>query len=143
MNILKQVYCNQYYELKPKGKGEAALVNGTLLVSVVLVLYAFAISFILISIFPNLQDIVGDFLQDLFGRGWGKTIGRIIGGVFIISAYFCVKLTLGKKDHFDKIIAEFETLDQDQQKRVSQNGLIFFASSIGFFALSFILFLMG
>ena len=139
MNILKQLYCNQYYELKPKGKGESALENGTALVSIMLVLIALAIFFILVSIFPNMEDR----FEDLFGHRSGKTIGRFIAAVFFIICYISVKLTLGKKEAFNKTITEFEALDRLAQKRISQNGLVYFISSIGLFVVSLILYLIA
>ncbi len=140
MNILKQLYCNQYYELKPQGKEASALDNGTKLVTIALVLYALSISFLLILIFPDLKDFFEDILQDIFGRRSGRTIGQIIAALFFASFYFLVKLTLGKKESYENTIAEFETLVEEEQKKISKNGLIFFVLGIGIFAVSMILF---
>jgi len=142
MNIFKQLYCNQYYELKPKGKAASAMANGTGLVTVALALYALALYFILTLISHDFRDLVEDFLENVFGRSSGRTIGRIIAGVIFVVFYFLVKHTLGNKVNFEKTIAEFEALDESDQKKISKNGLIFFVSSIGVFVIGLVGFLI-
>ncbi len=139
MNILKQLYCNQYYELKPKGKGDSALGNGTALVTITLVMLILGLLFLLVALVPDFSDSMEDLLEDIFGRRGGRSIGVIIAGVTFVIIYLGIKYTLGKKENFEKLIIQFEALDEVDQKRISKNGMTFFLTGLGIFVLSVLL----
>lgn len=140
MNVIKALYCNQYYELKPKGKEHASLQNGTALVTIALLVNFFAIVFFVITISPDVGDYFGDIIEDIFGRRNGRSLGKILGIIPFGLIYLGVKNTTGKEANYNQTITEFEALSPDQQKQVSKKGLNYFIISIVVFAVAFALF---
>jgi Ca2+/Na+ antiporter len=142
MNIFKQLYCSQYYELKPKNLEESARKYGTNLLTIAFVFYSLSISFLLVVIFPNFKDFVENILKEVFGRKGSRTIGQIIAAIYFVFCYFVVKMTLGNKKRYEKVISEFILLDDYTQQKFCKNSLFFFITSIALFVVSISLFLI-
>jgi len=140
MNLLKGIYCNQHYELKPKGKAAAARVNGTGLVTVALALNFFALLFLFFMISPDFADFLEDLRKDIFGRSRGRNVGRIVAIVPFGIIYLLVRFTMGQPKTYAKIIAQFERLSNDEQKLISNRALRYFLGSVIAFVLILILF---
>ncbi|MCB9235157.1 MAG: hypothetical protein H6581_26110 [Bacteroidia bacterium] len=131
MNLLQAVYCNQYYELNPKGKGPAARQNGNMLVTVALVFNFFTLMVLLAVLVPGFAHFWDHLFRDLFGDLGGRTIGRIIAAVPLALCYPLVRFTLGTQEKFDQMIQTYEGLDPEEQKRISNRGMIYFFVSLG------------
>lgn len=126
MNLLKAIYCNQYYELKPKGKAHAARTNGTGLVTVGLVLLVFALTTLLIIAFPDLGEYLENLLKEWFGVRSGRTIGRAAALIPFLIIYPLVKNTLGTTASYQATITQFESYSETRKKEISRLGMSFF-----------------
>jgi len=130
MNLLKAVYCNQYYELNPKGKGDAARSNGTRLLAVSLVIDFILLAMLCMVISPDLADAFGDLLQDVFGRRQGRMAGKFVVLIPFLIFLPLVRYTLGTESSYQSTISQFEAQSAEQQKRISKKGLIFVVISM-------------
>lgn len=139
MNIFKALYCNQYYELKPKGKGAAARTNGTRLLAVGIALNIITIVIFMMIFSEDFTDAFGDMITDVFGRRSGRSIGRVVALIPFLIALPLVRYTLGTESNYNALIAEFESLSPEEQKQVSQKGLYYFIISMGAIILAVIL----
>ncbi|HOP22620.1 MAG TPA: hypothetical protein PK055_00610 [Gammaproteobacteria bacterium] len=142
MNLFKAIYCNQYFELKPKGKENSAKKNGTVLSAIALLLYFFSVFFILLLLFPDLGREIEGVFKDVFGRRTGRLAAKISVGVIMVLCFIIVKFTLDKDSVYNKTITEFESMSGEQQAKISKQGLIFFISSIVLVVGSLMVFLM-
>lgn len=131
MNLLQALYCNQYHELKPKGKAYAGRANGTGLVTVALLLNTFELLFLIAIIYPPFADGVGDLIIDIFGRRNGRGVGKILALIPFLIIFPIVKYTLGRDDNYNRLIERFEALRPEEQERVSKKGLYYFFVSLG------------
>jgi len=131
MNVFKSLYCNQYYELKPKGKAHAARQNGTGLVTVGILFNLFVLLRIIALIFPEIGEAIVDFIDSFFGSLSGRSTGKIIALISMGLIYFIVRYTLGNKINYNRMITSFETLDPQAQKQVSDKGRNYFFISLG------------
>jgi hypothetical protein len=132
MNLLKSLYCNQYLELKEKGREAVAKKNGTALVIIALalnILFALAV----LAHFPDFRDSAEDLLRDVFGRTGGRTIGRIIALIPFALVYPVIKLTMDREENYRCTIEAFEAMDAQQQAEVSNRGKWYFYVSLGLF----------
>ena len=141
MNLFKAIYCNQYFELKPKGKENSAKKNGTVLSAIALLLYFFSVFFILLLLFPDLGREIEGVFKDVFGRRAGRMAAKISVGVIMVLCFLIVKFTLDKDSVYNKTITEFESMSCEQQANISKQGLIFFVTSIVLIIVSLIIFL--
>ncbi len=139
MNLLKAVYCNQYSELKPKGKEAAARTNGTRLLAVGLALYIILAVVLLMVISESFADGFTDLIEDTFGRRRGRSIGKFVALIPFLISLPLIRYTLGREDAYNQMIAEYETLGAEEQKRISSKGLYFFLGSLAAFAIAFIM----
>ena len=131
MNVFKSLYCNQYAELAPQGKGAAARANGTGLLTVAL-LANIAVPIVLVLLLSeDVADAAQDIIEDMFGRRNGRGAGRFIGFAAIVPLYFGVKFTIGTESSFNATIKEYNNLPEDEQKAVSKKGLRYFLYSLG------------
>ena len=141
MNLFKAIYCNQYFELKPKGKENSAKKNGTVLSAIALLLYFFSVFFILLLLFPDLGREIEGVFKDVFGRRAGRMAAKISVAVIMVLCFLIVKFTLDKDSVYNKTITEFESMSCEQQANISKQGLIFFVTSIVLIIVSLIIFL--
>lgn len=141
MNLFKAIYCNQYFELREKGKENAAQKNGSVLASIALMLFFISLAFILMIVFPDFDHAFERFFRDIFGRSAGKIAAKIVVVILFASSFLIIKLTLGRDSSYAKIINDFEALSAKEQRSVSKKGLIFFISSIVLVIVSLVLFL--
>ncbi|MCB0661936.1 MAG: hypothetical protein KDC24_04305 [Saprospiraceae bacterium] len=137
---LKAIYCNQYYELKPKGKAHSAKENGTALSAVAVMLLVFATFLITISFFPDVEKASRDLIQDVFGIKTGKSAGKILGLFLVFISWPFVRYTVGTEHSYQETISAFEALGPEEQQKVSKYGLWSFVATIGIFALAFLIF---
>ena len=142
MNLIQALYCNQYYELKPKGKAYAARQNGTVLTALALLLYFFGVIFLLVTIFPEVSDWFGDGLKKTFGRQQGRMAGRLIAAAAFFALFGLVKLIWDRPVYYNRTIEAFEALPDDRQKEVSKKGLRFFMVSLAVFIPALVLFFL-
>lgn len=135
MNVLQALYCNQYYELKPKGKEAAARVNGNRLLGI-----ALAFNFILLIVLamlasPDFADAFGDVVRDIFGRRQSRMVGKIIALIPFLIFLPLVQFTIGRQSTYDQLIDRFESMTESDKKQISKKGLVYFiASMLGFVA---------
>jgi hypothetical protein len=125
MNVFKALYCNQYYELKPKGKGDAAKLNGSRLLAVCLAIDLILLVVILMVLSGDFADAFGDLIKDIFGRRTGRTVGKVLALIPFLIFLPLIQYTLGTDASYNKTISEFESLSPEEQKRVSKKGLVF------------------
>ena len=134
MNVFKALYCNQYYELKPKGKANEARNYGTRLLIVSTALNIIVLVILLMFISEDFTDWFSDTLRDIFGRSQSRTVGRVVAIIPFIIAFPLVRFTLGRQEVYDKLIAEFTSLSDREQLCISKRGFYYFiASLIAFF----------
>lgn len=136
MNFLQALYCNQHYELKPKGKAHVARKNGNGLVAVSLVLNLLSLGVLLVLLVPGLGDSILDFFEDFLGRGNGRAIGMLIAGIPFLVFIPLVRLTIGSEANYEKLIADFESREESEQKRISGIGLKYFFTTLIVFGVS-------
>ena len=137
---LKAIYCNQYYELKPKGKADRAKENGTVLSAVAVMLLVFAVFLITISFFPDVEKASRDLIKDVFGFRTGKSAGKILGLFLVFISWPFVRFTVGTEQSYQNTISTFEAMDAEEQQKVSKYGLWSFIAAIGIFGLAFLIF---
>ena len=130
MNPFKALYCNQYYELEPKGKGNTAKKMGTILSTIALVLFLFSLFFLLITFFPDIEKDMDKFFRNAFGRRTGRAIGKFIALALFVIAYPLIRVTLGTEKSYQKTITRFNSKTQLEKEQISKKGLVFFVSSI-------------
>ncbi|MCP4122322.1 MAG: hypothetical protein GY751_11260 [Bacteroidetes bacterium] len=141
MNVFKSLYCNQYYELKPKGKAHAARQNGTGLVTVGILFNLFVLLRIIALIIPEAGEVIVDSIDSVFGNLSGRSTGKIIALIPMGLIYFIVRHTLGNKINYDRMITSFETLDAQTQKRISDKGRNYFFISLGLLVIPIVSFI--
>ncbi len=137
MNVFKAVYCNQYYELKPKGKEDSARSNGTRLLIVSTALNIILIVVLAMVISEDFLDAFTDLIEDIFGRRRGRSIGRLVAIVPFIIVLPIVRYTLGTESSYNSTISEFESLSDQDQLVVSKKGLRYFIGSLIGFGVAF------
>ena len=143
MNPLKRIYCNQYYELKAKGKAHMAMSMGTKLAGIALVFVTLGLFYFLLGAWPGFNDGFDDLSKDLFGRRSGRLVGKFVAGLFFLVCYFLVRFTLGRKSSYERTIAEFDALDQATREGISKSGLIIFVASVVIFGVGIVTGLVG
>ena len=125
MNVLKALYANQYYELKPKGKEAAARTNGTRILGLCLSIDFILLAVVVMVISPELADAFSDLIKDIFGRRQGRQVAKVVVLVPFLIFLPLVRYTLGTATSYASIIAEFESKPEAAQKRISKKGLVF------------------
>ncbi|HAA15244.1 MAG TPA: hypothetical protein DCE41_27530 [Cytophagales bacterium] len=135
MNLIQALYCNQYFELKPKGKADMAKKNGTALTAIALVMYVFGFIFLAMIISPGLDEAMGDLLKDIFGRRQGRMVGRLVALVVFAAIFGIVKLVWDREPVYQATIQQFERMPEGEQARISKKGFRFFVFSLPSIAL--------
>ncbi len=138
MNVFKALYCNQYYELEPKGKADMAKKIGTILLTIALVILLLALFFLLIAFFPDVERDLDKCFKRTFGNSNGKFIGRFVGLLLFAGVYPLIRYTIGKESNYQNIITEFNTKSKTEKANISRKGLWFFISAIVFLVISLI-----
>lgn len=138
MNLLKTIYCNQYFELKQKGKEASARKNGTILTTLALVLVLFAIYILWITFFPDAERTMNRFVRKTIGRTSGRMLGKILALVLMTVSYLLIRYTLGTVKSYQKTITVFSKLSADEQERISKKGLKIFLMSIAFLGITLV-----
>lgn len=120
-------YCNQYQELLNTGRdGKKALKNGLILSSVCFTLNVVTAGYILFKtgnlLFSGFQGI-DEYID-------GKALGEVIGLILVAAFYFLLKYTKGSKACFDKVISDYKTLSEADQKAISKKAYIYMFGSI-------------
>ena len=138
MNILKAIYCNQYYALKKDGKEYAAKKNANIIATITIILFIFSIFLLLMTFVPDLDKEVNRFFRRTFGRGSGKLIGQLIVLLLFGSVYPLLKFTIGSNRVYNKTIEKFLSFPKELQQKISDKGLVVFILSMVSIFLSFI-----
>lgn len=141
MNFIQKLYCSQYYELKKKGKEASAKQNGTVLVTLALLLNFMAFMFLLALASPDFRDAFEDMIEGIFGRNAGRSVGKILGLIPFAIIYGIIHITYGRDSNYNNTVAEFDTYSEDQQKALSKSSMVYFIGSIVVFVLILALFL--
>jgi len=136
MNLLASIYCNQYFELKKKGKEASARYNGTILTTFALVLILFAIYIFMVTFFPDVEKEMNRFVRKTVGRTSGRMFGKILALVLMVIAYLSIRFTLGTEKRYQKIVQTFEKLPVSNQKQISKKGLQTFIAAIIFIGIA-------
>ncbi|MEM6686386.1 MAG: hypothetical protein AAF617_11440 [Bacteroidota bacterium] len=142
MNILASIYCNQYFELKKKGKEARARYNGTILTTFALVIVLFASYILMITFFPDAEKEVNRFVRKTVGRTSGRMFGKILAGVLMIVSYLSIRYTLGTEKNYQKMIQTFEQLPVSSQEQISKKGLQTFIATIIFIGIALLALLL-
>jgi hypothetical protein len=124
------VYANQYVELKARGKEDAALANGTLLVAVAWALHFVALFFLALKLSPEWSDGLWRHVTHWIGRDSGRLAGKVIALPFLGLFYLLAKVTVGRQAHFTGLKARVEALSTEEQKRGSTAGLVYALGSV-------------
>ncbi len=140
MNFIQKLYCSQYYELKKKGKEASAKQNGTVLVTLALLLNFLSIMFLLIAVSPDFKDTMEDAIESVFGRRAGRSVGKILGLIPFVIIYGIIYFTYGSDASYNKAIREFDTYHEEAKKQLSKGSLKYFIGSIIVFVACMILF---
>ncbi|MEM6719447.1 MAG: hypothetical protein AAF611_09045 [Bacteroidota bacterium] len=136
MNLLASIYCNQYFELKQKGKEASARYNGTILTTFALVLVLFAIYILLVTFLPDVEKEMNRFVRKTVGRTSGRLFGKILAGVLMVVSYLGIRYTLGTEKRYQKMIQTFEKLPFSVQEQISKKGLKTFIAAIVFIGIA-------
>lgn len=136
MNVCEALICNQYAELKLKGKGPSAKTNGVMLIAVSWMLYFISVFFLLYLLgFDAFKAISTNGLS-------GRSTGKLVAAVLLAGFYGLVYLLYGRQQKFDAITQRFDSLSSEEQKAISKKGLYYFIASFGIFAVVFVAFLI-
>lgn len=120
-------YCNQYQELVNTGRdGKKALKNGLILTSVCFTLNVITAGYILFKT----GNLLFSGFEDIEEYTTGKVLGEVIGLILVIAFYFVLKYTKGSEDYFDKVISNYKTLSEADQKAISKKAYIYMFGSI-------------
>lgn len=138
MNVFKALYCNQYYELEPKGKADTAKKMGTILNAVAIMLILLSIFFLLVVIIPDFDRALNKMFKSAFGRRSGRAVGKFIGLIIVALAFPIVRYTLGTERSYNKTINEFKSKSAQEQEAISKRGLKFFINVAIFLGVSFL-----
>ena len=142
MNVFKALYCNQYFELAPKGKADQAKFYGTRLLTVAVVINVITLAVLLMIASADFLDWWDDLLKDIFGRRRARQVGMIVALIPFLVVYPIVRFTLGREESYEATIQKFEEQSGADRKRISKKGLIYFLISIGAGLASFVLALL-
>jgi hypothetical protein len=138
MNVFEAIFMSQYAELKKNGRDTSkAKINGIVLVGVMLMLNFFTI--VLFIVFHMHGTAPARWLEDvgdIFGSG--RSGGRLMALVSMAVLCGITYWWMGSDKSYQKMIAEFETLDTTAQKAVSKKGLMYFIVSLVIFLAVFI-----
>ena len=85
MNLLESFYCYLYQYEADANQGTDPRKMGTIVTSVVILMWIASIFFIALPF--GLGDALIDVLQDIFGYSSGKTIGRVGGAAIFLLIY--------------------------------------------------------
>jgi hypothetical protein len=136
MNVCEALICNQYAELKLKGKGPSAKTNGVMLIAVSWMLF-------FISFFFLLNLLGYDVFKAINTNGLsGRSTGKLVAVVLLACFYGLVYFLYGRQERFDAITQKFDGLSIEEQKAISRKGLYYFIASFGIFAVVFVVFLI-
>lgn len=138
MNIFKAIYCNQYFELKQKGKEVQARYNGTILTSIALVLILFGTYIFLITWFPDIERAINRAIRKVVGRTTGRMMGKLIAFVFMVISYVVIRWTIGTQRNYEQLITTFDKMPIHDQEKISKKGLKAFIGTIVFIVISLI-----
>lgn len=139
MNFIDSLYCNQHFELKEKGKEHLARANGNALVAIALALNVFALFAFAMLVSPDVLDWFSDAVRDIFGRRTGRSVGKFLALIPFLITVPLSRLVLGSPKRYQKLIANFESLDLTAQFTISNRGKWYFFSSMISFAVALIL----
>ena len=142
MNIFDGIYCNQYYELKKKGREAEARKYGNAILTIALVLNLLTIFLLLVGIFPDFADSAEDLAKDVFGRSNGRSIGKVIGLIPFVVIYPIVRFIVGSEKRYDKIIERFKKYPDAEQEQISKKALRYFIISCTIIFIPIIIFLI-
>lgn len=120
--MLQSLLCNQYAEISKRGRDARKAQLNTLVLSIVL------ITLLIITAGIFYDKLNPGFLNKYLG-GFGmrgKDIGRFLAAMIGIVIFFLLKLTIGKKNWYDKTIDEFNSKSEEEQKRISWKGILYF-----------------
>ena len=134
MNVFQALYCNQYFELKPKGKEAAARINSNRLLGISLSVNLILLVLVIMVFSADFTDAFSHLVRNIFGRRQGRTVGKIIALIPFLIFLPLVQYTIGTQSNYDQLIARFESFSPEQQKSISNQGLYYFiASMVGLF----------
>jgi hypothetical protein len=140
MTIWDCITCNQYMELKERGKERAARQNGTLLVAIVFLSHFLLLVYGGVWLIPGLKPAIVTALGNFFGAASGSAIGRFIALPMIGVFYLIARYTIGTQRHYETTIREFNALPPEKQKRISTAGIAYFFISLATGVLSILVF---
>ncbi|MFT5619002.1 MAG: hypothetical protein ACI85I_002239 [Arenicella sp.] len=110
---------------------------GTILASVMIVMWLFSLAFLT---FPfGLGEGIIDGLQSVFGYSTGKTIGRVSATVLFIIIYPLVKYTIGSQKSYNTIIESYLKTPQENRGEIAGKGLSYLIISIIVFVVAIII----
>ena len=137
MNLFDCVICNQYYDLVNTGRdGSKALFNGNLLNTTCIFLMLLTLCNLTLmnsALAENLFTWVGSE----FGERSGKGLSELMALPLLALIYFIVKKTIGTKTRFDRIISEFDSMDETSKKTIFKRGSVFVFTCLGLFLITF------
>jgi len=139
MNSFKAIYCNQYYELLPQGKAHSTHKLGTILNTLVLILFVFSAGLLLYVFIPDFEDVIMDPLKKWFGRRNGKLVGKFLGVIIMFICYPIIRYTVGSTNSYDNTIKNFNSLHPIEKEKISKKGMQFFYRSFLILIISIVL----
>lgn len=139
MNVFQALYCNQYFELKPKGREAEGRSYGTRLLTITIGLNIITLVVLAMVVSADFTDAFADTVTDFFGRRSGRSVGQLLALIPFLIALPIVRYTLGRKQSYKALISRFEVLSAERQKQVSQRGLYYFKASLIIFLIAVVL----
>ena len=133
MKIFKGLYCYAYIHSEKTNEGDPRS-SGTIMVSVMLLMWVLSIFFLTIPF--SLGEVLIDLLQDLFGYRSGKTIGQVLGLSIFVIIYPIVRFTMGSKSKYANMESEFTNMDKENCEELGGAGLSALIITIVVFVLS-------
>lgn len=139
MNPFQKLICNQYYELKQKGKEDVAKKQSVILSTIMLVILLLGTFMFLFAVFPSFEDKMRRLKKDIFGSYGGKSIGKLMVIVLFLISYPIIKITVGTEKYYHKTITYFNSLSSLEKEIISKKGIYSFFYTILFAVISVVI----
>lgn len=119
--MFKRIVFNQFHDLIRQGKDPMkARTNALMLVSVLLLLPLFILFFLNV-------DWLASHFSDMAQSGISsRFLGKVLGVLLLVSVFGILYLVLGGKPRFERYLAEFYALDEQQRQSESKKGSLYF-----------------
>lgn len=144
MNILSTLYANLYHDRIKEGLSvSGSPVTGNMVLTCCLTMALLSSFFVIYLLFPSIADTTEGFLKSIFGRGLGRTIGRIMAILLVLIIYPIVSYTIGSQANYDKTISTYESFSVARKNQIAKRGGLFMYCTLGVIVIPILLSVLG